>query len=112
MLYTGWGPIVFVVFIVIAFGAQIIFRELTGDGRYFLQHPIVGLVVCAFAGAVTFFVGKLMNRKPLHVEELDEQGRKLVPKAKHTIWYIPAEYWGPLLFFLFTFIIFKSRLGF
>jgi hypothetical protein len=29
MLYTGWGPIVFLVFIVITFGAQ----SLLGDGR-------------------------------------------------------------------------------
>ena len=93
------------VFLVIAFGAQILFREATGDGRYFLHHPLVGILVFAFAGAVTWFVGKFMNRKLLHVEELDESGRKLVPKAKHTIWYIPAEYWGPLLFVLFTLIV-------
>jgi hypothetical protein len=105
MLYTGWGPLVVVVFVVITFGAQALFRELTGDGRYFLHHPFVGLVVFAFAGTVTWFVGRFMNRKPLHVEELDEHGRKLVPKVKHTIWYIPAEYWGAILFVLVTLII-------
>ena len=105
MLYTGWGPLVVVVFLVITFGAQVLFRELTGDGRYFLHHPFTGLLIFAFAGLVTWFVGKFMNRKPLQVTELDEHGRKLVPKAKHTIWFIPAEYWGPLLFVLLTFIL-------
>ena len=105
MLFTGWGPLVVVVFLIITFGAQVLFRELTGDGRYFLHHPFVGLLIFAFAGLVTWFVGKFMNRKPLHVKELDEHGRKLVPKAKHTIWFIPAEYWGPLLFVLLTFIL-------
>jgi hypothetical protein len=105
MLYTGWGPLVVVVFLVITFGAQALFRELTGDGRYFLHHPFLGLLIFAIAGLVTWFVGKFMNRKPFHVEELDEHGRKLVPKAKHTIWFIPAEYWGPLLFVLLTFIL-------
>jgi len=105
MLYTGWGPLVVVVFLVITFGAQVLFRELTGDGRYFLHHQFTGLLIFAFAGLVAWFVGKFMNRKPLHVKELDEHGRKLVPKAKHTIWFIPAEYWGPLLFVLLTFIL-------
>jgi hypothetical protein len=105
MLFTGWGPLVVVVFIIITFGAQALFARLTGEGRYFLHHPLVGLLTFALAGTVVWFVGKYMNRKPLEVIELDQHGRKLVPKARHTIWYIPAEYWGPLLFVLLSLII-------
>lgn len=105
MLYTGWAPIVVVVFIVITFGAQALFMRLTGEGRYFVQHPLVGLLIFAFAGVVVWFLGRFMNRKPLEVMELDQHGRKLVPKARHTIWFIPAEYWGPILFVLFMFIV-------
>ena len=32
MLYTGWGPIVFLVFIVITFGAQRLLWSWTGEG--------------------------------------------------------------------------------
>ena len=49
-----------------------------------------------------------MNRKPIQVTELDEEGRKSVAKARHTIWYIPAEYWGPILFVLFTLFVMLS----
>jgi hypothetical protein len=78
---------------------------LKRDGRYFLHHPFVGLLVFAFAGIVVWFLGRFMNRKPLEVMELDEHGRKVVPKARHTIWFIPAEYWGPILFVLLTLIV-------
>lgn len=105
MLFTGWGPIVLVAFFVITFGAQQLLWSWTGQGRYLFLHPIVGVVVFAFAGTVVWFLGKFMNRKPLHVEQLDQHGRKLVPKARHTIWFIPAEYWGPILFLVFTLII-------
>lgn len=105
MIFTGWGPIVLVVFLVITFGAQALFARLTGDGRYFLHHQFVGLLIFAFAGIVVWFLGRFMNRKPLEVMELDQHGRKLVPKARHTIWFIPAEYWGPILFLLLTLII-------
>lgn len=105
MLYTGWGPIVFVVFIILTFGAQLLFERYTDDRRYFLHHPFVGVAVFAFAGVVVWFLGKYMNRNPLQVTELDQHGRKLVPKARHTIWFIPAEYWGPILFVLLTLII-------
>ena len=105
MLFSGWGPIVLVVFFIITFGAQRLLWSWTGEGRYFLFHPVVGLLVFAFAGTVVWFLGKFINRNPIHVEQLDQHGRKLVPKARHTIWFIPAEYWGPILFLVFTFII-------
>ena len=105
MLFTGWGPIVFVVFVIITFGAQSLFARLTGDRRYFLHHPLTGLVIFAVAGVAGWFLGRFMNRKPLEVMELDQHGRKLVPKPRHTIWFIPAEYWGPILFLLLTFIV-------
>jgi hypothetical protein len=50
-----------------------------------------------------------MNRKPVHVEELDQHGRKLVAKPRHSIWFIPAEYWGPILFVVFAAIILLKR---
>ena len=109
MLFSGWGPIVFVVFIAITFGAQRLFWSYTGEGRYFIQHPFVGLLVFAFAGIVSWLLGRFMNRNPLQVMQMDQQGRKLVPKARHTIWFIPAEYWGPILFVLLTLFVFYKH---
>ena len=105
MLFTGWGPIVVVVFLLITFGAQSMFMHWTGERRFFVHHPFLGLLIFAFAAIVVWFLGRFMNRKPLEVMELDQHGRKLVPKARHTIWFIPAEYWGPILFILLTFIM-------
>ena len=106
MLFTGWGPIVVIVFVIIAFGAQSLFAHLTGDVRYLLNHPLTGVLIFAVAGIVGWFLGRFMNRKPIEVMELDRHGRKHVLKARHTIWFIPAEYWGPILFLLLTFIFF------
>jgi hypothetical protein len=105
MLFTGLGPIVLVVFFVISFGAQLLLARYTGDRRYFLHHQFVALLIDGFAGTVVWVLGRFMNRKPLEVMELDQHGRKLVPKARHTIWFIPAEYWGPILFVLFSLIL-------
>ena len=79
------------------------------EGTFSSIRSFVGLLVFAFAGAVVWLLGKFMNRKPLHVEELDQHGRKLVPKARHTVWFIPAEYWGPILFVVFASIILLKR---
>jgi hypothetical protein len=108
MLFTGWGPIVLVVFLGIVFGFQSLFMHLTDERRFFLVHPSLGLSIMAFAAIVVWFLGRFMNRKPLVVMELDKQGRKLVPKARHMIWFIPAEYWGFILFVVMTLIILKS----
>jgi len=107
MLYTGWGPLVFVVYLIITFGAQGFLSSWSGERRYFFHHQWAALLIFALSGVVVWFVGRFMNRKPVEVLELDEHGRKIVAKPRHTIWYIPAEYWGPILFLLFTFIFFS-----
>jgi hypothetical protein len=109
MLFTGWGPIVLVVFFIIVFGAQRLFWSWTGEGRYFFKHPFTGLLIFASAGAVVWLLGRFMNRRPVHVEELDQRGRKLVAKPRHSICFIPAEYWGPILFVVFASIILLKR---
>ena len=106
MLFSGWGPIVLVVYFSIVFGAQRLLWSWTGEGRYFFHHPFIGLLIFAFAATVVWLLGRFMNRNPLHVEELDQHGRKLVPKPRHTIWFIPAEYWGPIIFAVCAAIIF------
>ena len=111
MLFTGWGPIVIVVFLCIVFGVQSLVMHLTSERRFFIVHPFMGLLVLALAAIVVWFLGRFMNRKPLVAMELDKHGRKLVPKARHTIWFIPAEYWGPILFVVMTFIILRSHLS-
>lgn len=109
MLFTGWGPIVLVVFIGIVFGFQSLVQHLTDERRFYVVHPFWGLLIMAFAAIVVWFLGRFMNRRPLVVMELDKHGRKLVPKARHTIWYIPAEYWGVILFVVMTLIILRSN---
>ena len=111
MLFTGWGPIVFVVFLGIVFGFQALMMHLTGERRFFIGHPFLGFLIMAVAAIVVWFLGRFMNRRPLVVMELDKDGRKLVPKARHTIWFIPAEYWGFILFLVMTFIIVRSHLS-
>ena len=109
MLFTGWGPIVLVVFLGIVFGFQALVMHLTDERRFYVVHPFIGLLIMAFAAIVVWFLGRFMNRKPLAVMELDKHGRKLVPKARHTIWFIPAEYWGPILFVVMTLILLRSH---
>ncbi|HZI59181.1 MAG TPA: hypothetical protein VFD62_00640 [Pyrinomonadaceae bacterium] len=58
MLFSGWGPIVLVVYFIIVFGAQQLLWSWTGEGRYFFQHPFVGLLIFAFAGVVVWLQGR------------------------------------------------------
>jgi len=109
MLFTGWAPIVVVVYLIIVFGAQSLLSHWSGERRYFVNHQGLAILVFAIAAVAGWFVGRFMNRTPVEVLELDQHGRKIVPKVRHTIWYIPAEYWGPILFVLFIFIFFIKR---
>jgi hypothetical protein len=83
------GPLAILVFL----------AALLGLGGLFYNHPGMSfLVVSGCSAAIVFAFGRFMNRRPLEVVELHKEGKVVVKIPRHTIYSLPMEYWGPLLF--------------
>lgn len=67
------------------------------------MHSIVLL------GAIlTFLIGRRLNRTPLEETIYEKAGPVTVLKTRHTLYFIPMEYWGPIILVLyFAFCAFR-----
>lgn len=109
MIYSGLGPLALVVFLLYLAAGSLLSGPLTGDpNAFFHDRPV--LLGTFFAAALSvWLLGRWMNRTPLQTTEFGTEGRRVVPKARHTLYYLRMEYWGPILFVLFAgFVLAKA----
>ena len=52
------------------------------------------------AALVVRLLGRRMNRTPLQTAGFGPEGRQVVPKARHALYHVRMESWGPILFVL------------
>lgn len=102
ILYSGLGPLALVVFLLFLAAGSLLSEPLTGDANAFFRNRPLLLSTFVAAAAVVWFLGRWMNRSPAQTIELGPEGRRIVPKARHTLYHLPMEYWGPILLALFA----------
>jgi hypothetical protein len=102
MIYSGLGPLALVVFLVFFAAGALLSQPLTGDANAFIHNRAALLATFCAAAIVVWFLGRWMNRKPLEITELGPEGRRVVSKPKHTLYFVRMEYWGPILLVLFA----------
>jgi hypothetical protein len=102
ILYSGLGPLALVVFLSFLALGSLVSEPLTGSAKAFFQSRPLLIGTFVVAAVVVWFLGRWMNRVPLQTTELGPEGRRIVPRAKHTMYHVRMEYWGPILFVLFA----------
>jgi hypothetical protein len=102
MIYSGFGPLALVVFLLFLAAGSLLSAPLTGDANAFFHDRALLLGTFLVAAIVVWYLGRWMNRTPLETTELTAEGRRIMPRAKHTLYYVRMEYWGPILLLLFS----------
>ena len=88
---------------VIAFAALILTATAVNaifGGGYFENHnwpPFLGAVL---AGAAVWLLGRRLNGRPGRTMIDRQTGEEVELKNKHDLFFIPMEYWGPILVLL------------
>jgi hypothetical protein len=102
MIYSGLGPIALVIFLFFLFLADQIAEQVYGPRFEFFRHPFVPPLTFFLAGLAVWILGRLLNKKKVRTMELQHGEEVVVERARHTIFFVPMEYWGILFFVLFT----------
>lgn len=97
IIFQGWGLLV-VIIAGLAMGlSQIITGSLVGDPNYFVKHnwPFgVGLLLASIA---IYCLGRYLNSRPGKVMIDKATGREFVLRQRHTLFFIPMQYWAIIL---------------
>ncbi|MFC4058133.1 hypothetical protein ACFOWE_07490 [Planomonospora corallina] len=86
IVWRGWGILVVLVAGALAGGGTFLGTVLGADPQKANLGTVLGLLL---AGVAVWFLGVRMNVPPA-----DRPG---APRNQHTLFFVPMQFWGPLL---------------
>jgi hypothetical protein len=106
IVYSGLGWLVPILFITPFIVIGVFWNKTTGFDVLDRSAPSWPLHTLILLGALlTSGVGWWVNRKKLEVVTYEESGPVTTLKTRHTLYYIPMQYWGLIglaIYFGFT----------
>jgi len=100
IIWSGLGFLVpvgaFVCFLI----TQIATNSLLNDERYYTEHGFPKLIAFWVAAGLMFLVGRPLSNKDARVLVDKQTGQEVILKPSHTFFFIPIEYWAPILLVL------------
>lgn len=98
IIWQGWGIVVVAIAFVAALAAGAIAEATGGD-----TTTLIGLFLIP-AGAITWFLGKRMNRNAERTLVDPSTGEPVVIRNHHTLFFVRVEWWGPIMAVLGIFL--------
>jgi len=100
IIWSGWGFLV-----VIIGGVSLVVTQLTvnaamHDNLYYTNNSWPKFLALVIAAVITWPVGRAINRqRPVRRSFDDQSGQWVVQYGGggHTLFFIPMEYWAPIL---------------
>ena len=99
LIWSGHGYVVFV----IAAMSCLLMRWTTcavfQDNTYYHEQVWPIPLAVAIAGVVCAIVGQSMNRgSARRLRDIESGALVVLPPPRHTFFFVPVQYWGPILF--------------
>jgi uncharacterized integral membrane protein len=108
-IWKGWGVLALIIPIFFIFIVQFVTNFIFGQDFY--QHSDWTLSLVLILSAVSaYFIGIKLNSKPPRVLIDKESGDEIEFKQTHSMFWIPLEYWGFIMFGLGVFVFFKKMM--
>lgn len=96
IIWSGFGILVFVFAIGCSLAVNLLVSPLFGD-EYYRTHGWPLALALAVAGALSWRVGKALNRRRAKVFIDKDTGAEVVVGPSHTLFFIKMQHWGPIL---------------
>lgn len=100
LIWNGWGFLVAVVVFGCSFLTEISVETVMKDDRYYQTHGWPLFVAFLVAATIVWPLGRALNRsRSVGAPGGPHTGGRVVlePGGGHTFFFIPVEYWAPLL---------------
>ena len=105
IVWSGWGVLVIVIAVVVGGGLSALlgvgFRA-AGLPQLIAAAPFLGLAVAA---AVNWVVGRRLNTRPGREMIDTATGRTVILRRRHSLFWIPMEWWSVALGLLAVFLL-------
>ncbi len=89
IFWTGWG----ILAALIPFAGLILVEAILGK-EFYQSHVWVQTLAILLGAAGVWYVGNRFNNKPGRVVVDKETGKELELKSRHSLFFIPMQYWS------------------
>ncbi|WP_406700690.1 hypothetical protein V5E97_18020 [Singulisphaera sp. Ch08] len=109
IIWSGLGFLVPVITFLCLLATEFLVEASAHDERYYQANGWPKLVGCIIAAVLVGPIGRLLNRRTGKILLDPETGKEVVVGRNNTFFFIPMEYWAPLLILLgFIFLFVKE----
>jgi hypothetical protein len=96
IIWTGWGILVFVFGLGALVIAQALANAVLGAG-YYETNAWPKIAAAVVAAILMWLVGRRLNGAPGRTVVDKQTGREMTLRRRHTFFFIPMEYWAPIV---------------
>lgn len=107
IIWSGYGFVVPLITI-----AAIALAQMLAPSDKYSSNPMSGIisfVLLALAGVAIWFLGKKFNTAPGRTMIDKQTGKEVVLRRKHSLFFVPMEYWGPIVAVIGLLIAFSAK---
>lgn len=98
IIWSGWGFLVAVFVFGCSLVMELLVSSITGNENYYQQAIWPLALALILSGVISWFMGKRLNKPGVKTLIDKDTGEEVILKNKrHRLFFIPMEYWGPIL---------------
>jgi ABC-type amino acid transport system permease subunit len=97
IIWSGLGFFVAVIVLGCALAANLIADAMTGSGTYWDENRWTLGVALLVAAVLCWFVGRYLRGRKARTLIDKQTGEEVIMKPSHSLFFIPMDYWGPIL---------------
>jgi hypothetical protein len=97
IIWSGWGFLVIVIAFGVSLAIEVVSEALAGDDRFYQTHSWPMALALVLSGLIVWGLGKYLYARGARVVIDKASGQELTIGGKHTFFFIPMHYWGPVL---------------
>jgi hypothetical protein len=99
LIWSGRGFLVPVIAASSCLLMELTTRAVFQDDSYYHTQAWPIPTALAISGVFCFFVGRFINRgSPRKLVDIETGAFVVLPRSQHTFFFVPVQYWGPILF--------------
>ena len=97
IIWSGLGFLVAVIVFGCALAANLIANSVTGGGTYWDENRWTLGVALLVAAVACWSLGRYLRGRKARTLIDKETGEEVIQKPSHSLFFIPMDYWGPIL---------------
>lgn len=94
IIWSGFGFLAAIIPFLFLLSAQLIAEAVTSNPNIYQENMIPRALALLIAGPIVYLLGKWLNNRKLKTYIDKETGKELTTKGRHSLFFIPIQYWG------------------